>query len=113
MSIDTIIFEKNNAIIRMAELENFELKEVIFANENSASEGNIYLGRITKKIELAHDKIGFFIDINDGHDAFLNAEEFGLKDVNYTEGQSIVVQVAQEKRAEKGAKVVRALQFVG
>ena len=74
MSIDTIIFEKNNSTVRLAELENSELKELIFANENNASEGNIYLGKITKKIELAHDKVGFFIDINDGHDAFLNAE---------------------------------------
>ncbi len=113
MSIDTIIFEKYNSAVRLAEIENSELKELIFANENNASEGNIYLGKITKKIELAHDKVGFFIDINDGHDAFLNAEEYGLKEVNYTEGQSIVVQVAQEKRAEKGARVVRAIQFVG
>jgi len=113
MSIDTIIQDKKNASVTLALMENGSLRELIFANENAAAEGNIYLGKITRKIELAHDKVGFFIDINDGHDAFLNAEEFGLKEVNYTEGQSIVVQVSQEKRAEKGAKVVRAIQFVG
>lgn len=113
MSIDTIVYEKKNSSIRMALLEQGNLRELEFSHENAASEGNIYLGKITRKIELAHDKVGFFIDINDGRDAFLNAEELGLKDVNYTEGQSIVVQVTQEKRAEKGAKVIRALQFVG
>lgn len=113
MSIDTIVYEKHNSAATLALMEDGNLLELIFANENAAAEGNIYLGRITRKIELAHDKVGFFIDINDGHDAFLNAEEYGLKDVNYNEGQSIVVQVSQEKRAEKGAKVVRAIQFVG
>lgn len=113
MSIDTIVYEKHNSAATLALMENGDLLELIFANENAAAEGNIYLGKITRKIELAHDKVGFFIDINDGHDAFLNAEEYGLKDVNYNEGQSIVVQVSQEKRAEKGAKVVRAIQFVG
>lgn len=113
MSIDTIVYEKHNSAATLALMEDGNLLELIFANENAAAEGNIYLGRITRKIELAHDKVGFFIDINDGHDAFLNAEEYGLKDVNYNEGQSIVVQVSQEKRAEKGAKVVRSIQFVG
>ena len=113
MSIDTIVYEKHNSAATLALMEDGNLLELIFVNENAAAEGNIYLGRITRKIELAHDKVGFFIDINDGHDAFLNAEEYGLKDVNYNEGQSIVVQVSQEKRAEKGAKVVRAIQFVG
>ena len=113
MSIDTIVYEKKNASFSLALLEDGGLKELAFGNENSAAEGNIYLGKITRKIELAHDKVGFFVDIDDGRDAFLNAEEFGLKEVNYTEGQSIVVQVAQEKRAEKGARVVRAIQFVG
>lgn len=113
MSIDTIIYEKKNSSVRLALMEQGNLRELEFANENTAAEGNIYLGKITRKIELAHDKVGFFVDINDGRDAFLNAEELGLKDVNYTEGQSIVVQVTQEKRAEKGAKVIRALQFVG
>ena len=113
MSIDTIVYEKKNASFSLALLEDGGLKELAFGNENSAAEGNVYLGKITRKIELAHDKVGFFVDIDDGRDAFLNAEEFGLKEVNYTEGQSIVVQVAQEKRAEKGARVVRAIQFVG
>ena len=51
MSIDTIIFEKYNAAVHLAELENADLKELIFANENSASEGNIYLGKI-KSVSL-------------------------------------------------------------
>ena len=58
-------------------------------------------------------KVGFFVDIADGKDAFLNAEEAGLNEANMTEGQSLVVQVAQEQRAEKGAKVVRSIQIVG
>ena len=113
MSVDTIVYEKHNSAATLALMNNGDLLELIFVNENAAAEGNVYLGKITRKIELAHDKVGFFIDIDDGHDAFLNAEEQGLKDVNYNEGQSIVVQVSQEKRAEKGAKVVRAIQFVG
>ena len=113
MSIDTIVYEKNNTAVRIAFMEKGDVRELEFFNENAAAEGNIYLGKITRKIELANNRVGFFIDINDGQDAFLNADEFGLKEVNYTEGQSIVIQVAQEKRAEKGAKVVRAVQFVG
>ena len=53
------------------------------------------------------------VDIGDGHEAFLNSYEPALKEANMSEGQSVVVQVAQEKRAEKGAKVVRNVQLVG
>ena len=111
--IDTIVCDKQSEQIGVALLGEGIVKEIEFVNEARAAEGSIYLGKITHKLDLAHDKVGFFIDINDGHDAFLNADEYGLKEVNYTEGQSIVVQVAQEKRAEKGARVVRAIQFVG
>lgn len=113
MKIDTIVYEKKNSVTRVASLNNGELRELEIIQENKAAEGNIYLGKITHKLDLAHEKVGFFVDINDGRDAFLNADEAGLKEVNMTEGQSIVVQVSQEKRAEKGAKVVRAIQIVG
>lgn len=113
MTIDTIIYERKNAQTRIALLGNGELKELEINNENKAEEGSIYLGRVSRKIELANDKIGFFINLGDGLEAFLNAEEPGLNELNITEGSSLVVQVAQERRAEKSPKVVRALQIVG
>lgn len=113
MTIDTIVYEVKNSTVRIALLNDGRLEEIDISAENKVSEGNIYLGRISRKIDLANGKIGFFVDLGEGREAFLNAEEFGLNELNATEGQSVVVQVAQEKRAEKGPKVTRALQFVG
>ncbi len=113
MKIDTVLYEKKNAETSIALLSGGRLCELEITADGKAAEGNIYLGKITRKIDLAHDKVGFFIDINDGHDAFLNAEEAGMREANMTEGQSIVVQVIQEKRAEKGARVIRGVQLVG
>lgn len=113
MSIDTIVYETKANTTRIALLGDGELKEIEIIEANRALEGNIYLGKISKKIDLAHGKQGFFVDLGEGRDAFLNAEEYGLDELKICEGQSLVVQVAQEKRAEKGPKVTRALQFVG
>lgn len=113
MTIDTILYETKGSETRIALLGNGVLEELDFINSNKATEGNIYLGRITHKLDLAHQKVGFFVDIDDSREAFLNADEIGLKELTIAEGQSIVVQVAQEQRAEKGAKVVRAIQLVG
>lgn len=44
------------------------------------------------------------IDINDGRDAFMMAEEAGLQENSFHEGQSLMVQVSQEARAEKEPK---------
>ncbi|MBS4772729.1 MAG: ribonuclease E/G [Proteobacteria bacterium] len=108
-----LIYEQNNQNCRLATLNNDELTEVEFYDESRAHEGNIYLGRIVKKIELANGKTGYFLDIGDSRDAFINGEEPELEDLMAAEGQSVVVQICQEQRAEKGAKLTRALQFVG
>lgn len=108
-----LIYEQNNQNCRLATLNNDELTEVEFYDESRAHEGNIYLGRIVKKIELANGKTGYFLDIGDSRDAFINGEEPELEDLTAAEGQSVVVQICQEQRAEKGAKLTRALQFVG
>lgn len=113
MSIDAIIYESKNSTVRIALLSNGRLEEIEIAAENKATEGNIYLGRICRKIDLANDKIGYFVDLGSGREGFLNAEEPGLNELNATEGQSVVIQVSQEKRAEKSPRVTRALQFVG
>lgn len=113
MTIDTIIYEDINNQKRIALLGNGELKELEITDSNKALESNIYYGKITHKVDLANGKTGFLVDINDSCDAFLNAEEPGVDLGELTEGQSLIVQVSQEKRAEKGAKVVRSLQFVG
>lgn len=113
MIADTLVYEKNNNEIRLAALDNGSMVEFDIYNENNAVEGNIYLGRIKKKINLANNHTGFLVDIGDDEEAFLNAFEHDLKEINMSEGQSIVVQVSQEKRAEKGAKVVRNIQIVG
>lgn len=113
MIADTLVYEKNNNEIRLAALDNGSMVEFDLYNENNAVEGNIYLGRVKKKINLANNNTGFLVNIGDKEDAFLNAFEHDLKEVNMSEGQSIVVQVTQEKRAEKSAKVVRNIQIVG
>ena len=113
MIADTLIYEKNGNSVRLASLDNGQMVEFDLFNENNAIEGNIYLGRIKKKIDLANGHTGFLVDIGDNETAFLNAFEHDLKEINMSEGQSIVVQVSQEKRAEKGAKVVRNIQIVG
>lgn len=112
MSIDTIIYEQKDGKSKIALLENGKLAEIEFVNDTGVVEGNIYLGKIISKVALANGKNGFLVDINDSRPAFLNEGEYG-HDANLTEGQSVVVQVQQEARAEKGAKLVRSVQFVG
>ena len=112
MSIDTIVYENKNGINRIALLEKGRLSEFEQFSDSGVCEGNIYLGKIIGKAETAHGHTGFFVDINDTRPAFLNANEYG-HEANLTEGQSVVVQVQQEAHAEKGAKVVRSIQFVG
>lgn len=109
MSIDLIVYEKKGTQTKIALLENKELKELEVIDESKPCEGNIYLGKLTKKLDLAQGHIGFLVDIGYDLDAFINVDD----DSPLTEGQSIVVQISQEARAEKGAKVVQELQFVG
>ncbi len=113
MRADTLVYERKGDNVRLAALDDGRMREIDVFSENKASEGNVYLGKITHKMELANGHVGFMVNIGDGEDAFMNAYESDLKELNMTEGQSVVVQVAQEKRAEKGAKVVRNIQIVG
>ena len=110
---DTIIYEKSGTDACLALLDKGQLREFELFKENGAAEGNVYLGRITKKINLAEDKIGFMVNIGDTVDAFMSAQERGLLEVNMTEGQCVVVQVQKEAHADKGAKLVRAVQIPG
>ena len=111
--IDTIVFEKKSNFLRIAGLENGKLAEIEIVNINKATEGTIFLGRITKKIELANGKSGYFVNIGEEKEAFLNAEEYGLDELKANEGQETIVQIAQEERAEKGARLSRAIQLAG
>lgn len=113
MKAEKIIFDRNDETSGIAVFDDTGLMEIDIYNENRAIEGNVYLGRISKKISLANDRIGFMVNIGDGREAFLNSYEPTLKEANMSEGQSVVVQVTQEKRAEKGAKVVRNIQLAG
>ena len=113
MKAEKIIFDRNDETSGIAVFGENGLMEIDIYNENRAIEGNVYLGRISKKISLANDRTGFMVNIGDGREAFLNSYEPTLKEANMSEGQSVVVQVTQEKRAEKGAKVVRNIQLAG
>lgn len=113
MKAQRIVFDKNDEAFGIAVFDENGLAEIDIYNDSRAIEGNVYLGKIVKKINLANDKYGFLVDIGDGREAFLNSYEPTLKEANMSEGQSVVVQVSQEKRAEKGAKVVRNIQLVG
>jgi ribonuclease G len=112
MNIDTILYYQVNNQSKIAMLDNGRLCEYEQFNIDGVAEGNIYLGKISGKTDLANGKVGYFVDINDRVPAFLNADEYG-HDNNLTVGQSVVVQVQQEARFEKGAKVVRSVQLVG
>lgn len=112
MSIDTILYDQKGNNGRIALLEGGRLKELEFVKNDGVAEGNIYLGRIVSKVDLANGKEGFFVEIGDVRPAFLNVDEYG-HDAGLNVGQSVVVQVQQEARAEKGARVVRSVQFVG
>ncbi len=113
MVADTLVYENKNQVIRVAGLTDGVLQTLEIADLSKAAEGNIYLGRISKKVELANGKLGYFVNLGEDREAFINAEEHGRDDLNANEGQEVVVQVAQEQRAEKGARLVRSLQFVG
>lgn len=113
MKAQKIVYDRNEEAFGIAVFDDSGLAEIDIYNEDRAIEGNVYLGKIVKKINLANDRYGFMVDIGDGHEAFLNSYEPVLKEANMSEGQSVVVQVLQEKRAEKGAKVVRNIQLVG
>ncbi len=113
MNAQKIVLDRNEDTFGIAVFDDKGLMEIDIYDEHRAVEGNVYLGRIVKKIKLANDKYGFMVNIGDGREAFLSSYEPALKEANMSEGQSVVVQVAQEKRAEKGAKVVRNVQLVG
>jgi len=113
MKADTIVYEIKDDVIRLAVLSEGQMVEFDTFDENTAVEGNVYLGKITHKLELANQKTAFKVNIGDSRDAFLSSYEPDLKEVNMNEGQSVVVQVSQEPHAEKGAKVVRNIQIVG
>lgn len=110
---DTIVYEKSGTDACLAVLDNGNLREFEVFNETGAVEGNVYLGRIVKKINLSDDKTGFMVNIGDTTDAFMSSQEKGLLEVNMTEGQCVVVQVQKEAHADKGAKLVRAVQIPG
>ncbi len=111
--IDEIVVSKNNGVVKVAGLLKKELREFFVIDEKGVNEGNIYLGKIVKKIQTANGKEGFFVDVGDDKNAFINAEENYLEDLNACEGQNVIVQVLQEKRAEKGARLTRFLQLAG
>lgn len=113
MSIDTIVYDKNSQVTGIALLEKGTVCEIEIISGNQSIGGNVYLGKITKKVTLAQDKEGFFVNIGDGREAFLNGDEYGMGETRLVEGQSVVVQVAQERHAEKNARLVRSIQLVG
>lgn len=113
MSIDTIVYDKNSQVTGIALIEKGEVRGIEIISGNQAISGNVYLGKITKKVSLAQDREGFFVNIGDGKEAFLNGDEYGMNDIRLVEGQSVVVQVAQERHAEKNARLVRSIQLVG
>lgn len=111
--IDELVIEEKNNVKKIAGLKEGKLRKFIIQDNNKPSEGNIYIGKITKKITTANGKHGFFVNIGDDKDAFINAEERDLEKLIAHEGQDIIVQVQQERRAEKGARLVRFITISG
>lgn len=113
MKATRIVYDQNEQAAGIAIFDESGLMEIDICDTKRALEGNVFLARIDKKVKLANDKYAFLVDIGEKTEAFLSTYEPVLKEVNMSEGQSVVVQVAQEKRAEKGAKVVRNIQIAG
>lgn len=113
MNIDTILCEQSTLQSKIALLSDGKLKSIDITDYNVATEGNIYLGTVTKKIELVNGQCGYMINIGQNQDAFLNGSDKFANFSALSEGDKVVVQVSQEARAEKGAKVIRSLQIVG
>ena len=111
--LDEIIIQTKDGIMQIAGLEKGRLGEFVIYDEKKANEGNVYLGKITKKIQTANGKEGYFVNIGASKEAFINAEENDLEDLKAHEGQDIIVQVVQEQRAEKGARMSRFLRLAG
>lgn len=111
--IDTIVVEEKNGTKKIAGLKEGVLREFLMQKDGGFNEGNIYLGRITKKIHTANGKDGYFVNIGAEKEAFINAQERELEDLKANEGQDVVVQIIQEQRAEKGPRVSRFLQLAG
>ncbi len=111
--IDEIVVQTKDGVMQIAGLENGRLGEFVIYDEKKANEGNVYLGKITKKIQTANGKEGYFVNIGAQREAFINAEEKDLEDLKAHEGQDIIVQVVQEQRAEKGARMSRFLRLAG
>ena len=110
--LDTIVAEEKNNLLKIAGLVNGDLREVWIYDADKANEGDIYLGKISKKIATANGHYSYFVTIGN-LDVFINAAEDGLEDLEAHEGQDIILQIAQEARAEKNARGVRFLQFAG
>ena len=113
MKATKTVYDKNDEVSGIAVYDDSGLMEIDIFDAKRALEGNVFLARIDKKIKLANDKVAYMVNIGDSTEAFLNSYEPVLKEANMSEGQSVVVQVAQEKHAEKGAKVVRNIQIAG
>ncbi len=111
--IEELLVEDKNNVRRIAGLKEGRLQIFIIEDRTKVNEGNIYLGKITKKINTANGKEGYFINIGTDRDAFINAQENALEDLKAHEGQDVVVQVIQEQRAEKGTRMTRFLRLAG
>ena len=110
--LDTIVIEEKKNVKNIAGLHKGELREFVSFNSAKANEGDIFFGKITKKIATANSKTGYFVNIGN-QNVFINAQEKELEDLNANEGQDIILQITQEARAEKDARASRFLQFSG
>ena len=83
MKADTLVYEKKGDEARLASIDEGRAVEFDFYNENRAGEGNVYLGKIVHKLDLANGNVGFLVDIGDSEEAFLNASEHDLKEARF------------------------------
>ena len=88
--LDEIIIQTKDGIMQIAGLEKGRLGEFVIYDEKKANEGNVYLGKITKKIQTANGKEGYFVNIGAQREAFINAEEKDLEDLKAHEGRILL-----------------------
>ena len=83
MTTDTIVYDKNSTVTGIALLENGNPEELEIITGSQAISGNVYLGKISKKVMLAGDKEGFFVNLGNGLSGLVHISQISEKRIKH------------------------------
>ena len=110
MAADSLYIDSLPGETRIAWVENGRLSELEIVRAGRESlVGNVYLGRVEK---IAAGIQSAFVDIGLGQSGFLSLKEAG-ETTAVTEGARLIVQVAKDPVAGKGAKLTARIGLPG